>query len=71
MTKNNAIGGMDELEKQVDLLCARGDALAREIRRLQEENRKLRDNNVIAKQKIRDIMAQIPEVDDIGSERIN
>ena len=49
------------LERQVDLLCARCEALAREVRRLQTDNRKLRENAGRAKQKIRDIIARMPE----------
>ena len=71
MKQNKTDDGMAELEQQVGLLCARSDALAREIRRLREENRRLRDNSTLAKQKIRDIMAQLPEIDALGSERIN
>lgn len=59
MEKDDA---METLARQVELLCARCDALGREIRRLRAENRRLRDNSSRAKQKIRDIMTQLPEV---------
>lgn len=62
---------MMNLTRQVDRLCARCDALAREVRRLREENRQLRDKSALAKQKIGDIIKQIPEIGVIDGERIN
>ena len=66
--------GEGKMERQVELLCARCEALAREIRRLREDNRALRDNSGRAKQKIRAILSRLPAVDnlaDIGGERVN
>lgn len=60
---------MAVLERRVEILCARCDALAREIRKLRDENRKLRDNAGRAKQKIRDIIARIPETSAVGGGR--
>ena len=65
MDKDDAV---ESLERQVELLCARCDALGREIGRLRTENRRLRDNSSRAKQKIHDIMTQLPEA---GSGRAN
>lgn len=65
MTKPHAEADLlGALEQRVDLLCARCDALARELRRARKENRRLADSNALAKQKIRDIIARLPEAGD-------
>ena len=48
------------LEERVVSLCARCDALAREVRRLGAENRKMREKSERAKEKVREIIARIP-----------
>ncbi len=57
------------LKQRVEMLCARCDALAREIRKLHTENRKLRGNAERARQKIRDIIARLPETAELDGAR--
>ena len=59
---------MNKLETKVDMLCARCDSLAREVRRLRDENRRLRDNRERAKQKIRNVIARLPESSDTDTD---
>ena len=52
-----------QLARRVELLCARSEALGREVRRLQKENRHLRLARHTAKEKIRDIIKRLPQYD--------
>lgn len=67
MMKND----MSALETKVDMLCARCDALAREVRRLRDENRRMRETRERTKQKIRDIIARLPESTETDGGRVN
>ena len=49
------------LSQKIELLCARGDALAREIRRLRAENQTLRGKNDKARAQVRAIMETLPD----------
>lgn len=48
------------LSQKIELLCARCDALAREIRRLRAENKNLRDKNDAASKQVRTIIESLP-----------
>ena len=56
------------LARRVEILCARCEALGREIRDLRGENRRLRQKRDAAKEKIRGIIAKIPEMNGAGAE---
>ncbi|MDM5147067.1 hypothetical protein NQX30_01535 [Candidatus Persebacteraceae bacterium Df01] len=58
---NTSTHDIKALGSRIEHLCARCDALAREVRLLRDENRKLRDNNARARKKINDIMLRLPE----------
>jgi len=49
------------LPKKIEMLCARCDALAREVRRLRDENQALRDRNDKAREKVQTILESLPE----------
>ncbi|MGI9305902.1 MAG: hypothetical protein ACR2P5_01200 [Gammaproteobacteria bacterium] len=57
---------MQTLGRRVEMLCARCEALSRELRNARGENRRLLQKSETAKQKLRNIVAQIPEIGDIG-----
>lgn len=59
MAKENAA---ETLAQRVEILCARCDALGRQIRALKGENRRMQQKLDNAKTKIRAVIAQIPEV---------
>ncbi|MBE8157993.1 MAG: hypothetical protein HAW59_01150 [Betaproteobacteria bacterium] len=59
----------DMLARRVEILCARCEALGREIRTLRGENRRLRQKCETAKEKIRGIIARIPEINGADAEQ--